>query len=188
MLDESDWLEGRGPAVERLFSKKQIALVEPTTKRAEELTGDFFRLPSFGPERYLYEVVTAYQQSRSERAPGVFAHLVRYSRTLPGPSQERKPANFYRICLQDSDILESLRRPGVGFDLATLLLYILTHELVHLVRIERFEHFYDAEDPQRRQEEMVVHDLTHQILQRVSDPKVQAVLECYADHCIPVRR
>ena len=172
----------------QLFSEQQAALVEPLTKRAEELTGDFFRLPSFGPERYLYEVVTVCQQVPTERTPGVFAHLVRYTRTLPGPGQERVPASFYRICLQDEEILDSLTRRRVSFDLASLLLYILTHELVHLVRIERFEHFYDAEEPGRGEEEMVVHDLTHRILEPLPDDKVQAVLECYRHHCIPVRR
>jgi hypothetical protein len=171
-----------------LFSPAEVALVEPAKKRAEELAGDFFHLPRFGPDRYVYEVVTACGLRPQEVVDGVFAHLVRYARVSPGPRQERAPAIFYRICLQDAVILDSLARTEVAFDLEALLLYVLTHELVHVVRIERFEHFYDAAGPEVDCEEALVHDLTHRILGKLPDARIQAVLKRYREHRIPVRR
>jgi hypothetical protein len=44
------------------------------------------------------------------------------------------------------------------------MVYVLTHELVHIVRFSRFEANFEASWPERCREEDTVHRLTGQIL------------------------
>ncbi|MCD6499472.1 MAG: hypothetical protein J7M25_14360 [Deltaproteobacteria bacterium] len=161
----------------RFFSPGQLSLVESATDRAEELTGDFFRLGRFGPDRYLYEVVTARHLSNRERVQGVFAHLVRYRRVEPGPLQKRRPQQYYRICLQDQQILDALVSKEFGLD--DLLLYVMTHELIHVVRFEQFDRLFVTSKQDRLDEETMVYGLTEEILSQVQEPGIQAMVTLY---------
>jgi hypothetical protein len=49
-------------------------------------------------------------------------------------------------------------------DLWTLVLFILTHELVHIVRFRRSEADFDASSEARDTEERLVYDMTRDIL------------------------
>lgn len=169
----------------RLFKPRHGRLVDASMVRAEEIIGDHYRLASFGPTRYLYDVVTLRGQKPEERAPGAFAHLTRYTRSEQQPGSRQSAAHFYRICLQDDGILRTFTRPEVKFDLPSLLLYIMTHELIHIVRFERFQMTFEADEPARGREEQEVHGLTYQVLEPLADVPMQALLEHYRHHSIP---
>ncbi len=68
-----------------------------------------------------------------------------------------KRKDFYLICLNKSKIF--CRKPPF---LKELLLYILTHELVHLVRFIRYESDFYSKD--KWEEEKKVHELTKKTL------------------------
>jgi len=163
----------------RFFSGEQPRAVELATERAEELTGNFFRLGQFGPDRYLYEVVTGRNLSKRERVQGVFAHLVRYRRVEPGPLQKRRPQQYYRICLQDHQLLDAL--VGKDFGLDDLLLYVMTHELIHVVRFEQFDRLFVTSPQDRADEETLVYRLTEEVLSRIREAGVQTVVKLYRD-------
>lgn len=168
-----------------MFERRHTQLVDQSVVRAEEIIGDRYRLASFGPTRYLYDVVTLRHQKPEERAPGAFAHLIRYARSESGPDSRRLAGHFYRICLQDDGILATFDRPDLGFGLSTLLLYIMTHELIHIVRFEQFEIAFEADEPARSREERIVHGLTYEVLEPLADPSMQVLLEHYRRHAIP---
>lgn len=161
------------------FSARQRSSVESIRQRAEVITGEFFKVASFGPDRYLYEVVTLRDARKEERATGNFAHLIRYLRSRPGPDHSRIPGQYYRILLQDDEILESLKRAGIDFGLEELLLYILTHELIHVVRFERFLQAVEIGSKQKEEEERRVHCLTQDILSPIANKPLRAVLKRY---------
>ncbi len=163
----------------KYFSPQDGKCVEKARLKAEELTGEHFKISRFGPEKYLYEVVTLREALPEEIAPGNFAHLIRYLRAGPGPGHNRKPERYYRVLLQDDEILSCLQRNEADFDLESLLLYILTHELIHIVRFERFLHAMDAEEEKKAQEESAVHRITCDILDRVSEGRLENVLSKY---------
>ena len=167
------------------FTSKHHRAVDESMIRAEELIGDRYRLASFGPSRYLYEVATLERQTEEERAPGAFAHQTRYARTGSGPDARRTPPHFYRICLQDDGILNTVKRPDIRFDLDSLLLYIMAHELIHIVRFEQFQMSFAADEVARSSEEKVVHGLTYEVLQSCREPPMLALLEHYRHHRIP---
>jgi len=167
------------------FEPRHRLQVDASVSRAEEIIGDRYRLASFGPRRYLYDVVTLQDQTPEERAPGAFAHLARYRRVDPGPNVRGGPAHFYRICLQDDGILSTFQRKDMAFDLDALLLYIMTHELIHIVRFEQFETSFEADPAARGREEQHVHQLTYDALSSLADTGTQALLAHYRHHRMP---
>ena len=169
----------------RVFTNQEKKVVDAACTRAEELTGDHFKLARFGPDRYAYEIATRGELLSQERTDEALAKLVRYVRLRPGPGHERTPSNFFRVCLQDPCILDALDRSNGIFGLEQLLVYILTHELVHLVRFEQFAHLFEAGEEERRAEEALVYRTTHEILRRVRDPKLAVILDFY-ETCPPV--
>lgn len=156
--------------------------MEKARLKAEELAGEYFKISSFGPDKYLYEVATLKEALSEEIAPGNFAHLIRYLRVRPGPDHSRKPERYYRILLQDDEILNCLERSDSDFSLEALLLYVLTHELIHIVRFERFLHAVDVGEEEKAEEESAVHRMTCDILCRVPDSSIKNVLSKYSTH------
>ncbi|MDY0000765.1 MAG: hypothetical protein RBU30_05680 [Polyangia bacterium] len=167
------------------FSRADQELIARVSQEAEELTGDYFRLPSFGPKRYVYEVSTAAAHREGEDAPGAFAQICRYVRSPPVPGERQRAARYYRVCLQDASILEALERQGVPFCLETLLRYIMTHELIHIVRFEQFRHPFLTDPGEKEAEERRVHALTYDLLERREDPKMASLLGFYRTHRMP---
>jgi hypothetical protein len=167
------------------FTAEDLARLNRVSRQAEELTGDYFQLSAFGPRRYLYDVATAPQLSAAEVAVDAFAQLCRYVATVPSPGDRGRPGRYYRICLQDANILGAVRRSGSRFDLDTLLCYILTHELIHIVRFERFQHPFLTDPEGREAEELRVHALTYDILSSLEDRGMIALLDYYRTHRMP---
>ncbi len=163
----------------RRFSTEELSLLDRAVDLAEELTGNYFKLTRFGPPRYTYEVATDRDLEADERSRQALAKLVRYVRIKPGPNHSRSPFSFFRICLQDANILEAWARGSQDFELSHMLLYVLTHELVHIVRFERFAHLFYASDPERTKEESIVYRTTHEILRQNSDPGLCRLLAHY---------
>jgi hypothetical protein len=98
-----------------------------------------------------------------------------HDRALPSASFD-----FYRVCLQDHNILKAHR--GRDLALFPLLLYIVTHELVHIVRFSQFLALFEASEPQRLAEEQRVHRLTHRILEPFNYLNMMPVIRYYEDH------
>lgn len=74
----------------------------------------------------VYDVTTLAESSNDVQV-GVFAQLL-----LLEPSDARK-APLYRICLQDTEIFDFIRR-NRDVDLASLFTFIMTHEILHIHR------------------------------------------------------
>lgn len=167
------------------FTPADRKLIARISLEAEERTGDYFRLPSFGPRRYVYEVSTAADHREGEKAEDAFAQICRYVRSPPVPGERQRAPRFYRVCLQDPAILEAVGRPEVPFDLETLLRYILIHELIHIVRFEQFQHPFVTEPHEKEEEESHVHGLTYELLERREDPAMAGLLDFYRTHRMP---
>jgi hypothetical protein len=90
-----------------------------------------------------------------------FAQVIRYKtskRTCKETNCER-----YGVVLLDPNILFALLR-SVEYDLWSLLLFVLTHELVHIVRFRKFNIDFHALDLEKEKEEQRVHRITREIL------------------------
>ncbi|MBW2646489.1 MAG: hypothetical protein JRE23_09975, partial [Deltaproteobacteria bacterium] len=86
--------------------------------------------------------------------------------------------DFYKICLQDQSILKALAEND-KLELFYFVLYIVTHELIHIVRFGKFLQNFEASDEEKVIEESRVHEKTHEILKNVTNVAVEPVFEFY---------
>ncbi|HXG65772.1 MAG TPA: hypothetical protein VNO70_11745, partial [Blastocatellia bacterium] len=82
--------------------------------------------------------------------------------------------DLYRVCLQDHRILDVAETNQL--DLGALLTYVLTHELVHVVRFGQRLQRVDLPDDLRPGEEQKVESATRTILAKAGDPKLARLL------------
>ena len=66
--------------------------------------------------------------------------------------------------------------------LLPLCVYVVTHELIHIVRFCKFLQRFDAETTERQREEMRVHEITQKVLGSLKLPHLDYVLEVYRDY------
>ena len=165
------------------FEGEDIHTVSEALTIAEEKIGDFYKF-SFGQwKRHHYEIKTLSTLRKNEIIPNVFALLNKGSRVVRVFESKTRSRDFYFICLQDHAILKAIRRDkNVG--LLPLLVYILTHELVHVVRFCNFFERFEVSGVGREKEERIVHETTFDILKDLSLPRLDYILEAYNRHRI----
>jgi hypothetical protein len=126
-------------------------------------------------------VRTLEQLGKREIISEAFALLQKYSSPQEGFDSVAKDRDHYFICLQDHEILKALRRDR-ELSLLPLLVYVFTHELVHIVRFCNFMQRFEATGKEREKEERTVHLTTYEILRRISMPDLDYVLDSYQTH------
>lgn len=146
------------------FSAHQLEAVNRAVLLAEELVSNHYKMSSsqwLGPR---YDVKTLNELEAGEVIDGPFAQIIRYRGRRKNTSLGSASYDFYKICLQDHTILATLGR-RTDLPLFTFALYIICHELIHIVRFGKFLQGFDASEQERHVEEALVHAETHQILQ-----------------------
>lgn len=165
------------------FARHQLKIVERAHAQAEELVSGFYMLAPRERERLDYEVRTLARLAPEEITDRAFAEVRCYDfvRRLGPESVERH--DFYRICVQDHRILHALESAPARARLALepLLLYIFTHELVHVVRFSQRLQRIDLAPALRPQEEQSVEQTTRRILAPVADRALQQVINKFED-------
>jgi hypothetical protein len=161
------------------FNPIEKRFVGKCFSRAERLTGRFFEI---FPKEWLaerYDVRTRVELERHEVRETAFAHLCKYSLSGDSGVHPREKPYFYRVCLQDDRILDAIKRGNSFIKLAPLLLYIATHELVHILRFERGESDFDMPIEERTKEEQRVDAITRDILIPWAGREMSLVLDCF---------
>jgi hypothetical protein len=161
-----------------IFDRAQRRQVGRAAALAESLTSGFYCIPGREWPRFPYDISTL-AEGPGPQAP-VFADVVRMtSADVVGPA--RSARDRYRIRLRDDEILSAIRL-GDELELDPLLLYVLTHELVHVVRFESGFAAYDTDDPETRgEEESRVHAITRKVLKPAESDSLRRVAHLYRD-------
>ncbi len=148
-----------------VFNSEELEKVDLAVLRAEELVNNYFKLSPTLWLKNRYDIKTAVGLAPHERVDGVFAQVLKYAGRRGDAALGSSSFSLYHVCLQDPAIL-GLVSCGTGIRLSPFLLYILIHELVHVVRFSRFEHRYEngAEAEVTFEEEKKVHALTYNII------------------------
>ncbi len=168
---------------ELAFQDKNLETVSDALDIAEDKTGDYYKL-SFGQwKRHHYDVKTLSALSDDEITSYAFALLNKCLRVTDRVEPKARTQDFYFICLQDHRILQAMRRDK-DLKLLPLLVYILTHELVHIVRFCNFSQRFEVSGKGKENEERVVHSTTYSILKDLSLPDLEYILESYKGHRI----
>ncbi len=158
----------RGPL--KGLGSLEPGLLAEASSLAEELVADAFSLTSRDLRFLQYEVFTERDLLFFPLPESALAGLVRGETQALLP-RKRRP--FYWLLLSERKILSLAE--GRDF-LYALLLYIFTHEFVHMVRFLRFAACFWMSPEFRFQEEKVVHNVARKILTRVPVKELRAVL------------
>lgn len=147
---------------------------------AEEMTSNFFKLTSRHWLKARYDILTLGHLREEEISSHALALVAKYHGCLPGRVLRSASFDFYRVCLQDHNILKTLASRQ-NLQLYPFLCYILTHELVHIVRFSQFEALFEAPEEEKGEEEARVHRLTWKILAPLNFLNLGPVIRYYED-------
>lgn len=163
------------------FGDSNLKTVNEALDIAEDKTGDYYKFSLGQWKRHRYDVKTQTDLHNDEIASFAFALLNKCSNITDGFESKTKKRDYYFICLQDHQILKALKR-DINLELLPLLVYILTHELVHIVRFSNFFQRFEVSGEGKENEEKVVHETTYKILRNTALLKMDYILESYQDH------
>jgi hypothetical protein len=162
------------------FNKEQLGIVSEALDIAEDMTSNYYQLSATQWKRHPFDLKTLAQLFGEDIRDNAFALLKKYLKSECGEAEPiPKGREFYLICLQDHQIIHALKRDK-GLQLLPLLAYVLTHELVHIVRFCKFEERFDVtEEIRRSEEEQIVHQTTYEILKELSLPNLSHIFTYY---------
>ncbi|MGD8990347.1 MAG: hypothetical protein PVI00_02715 [Desulfobacterales bacterium] len=160
------------------FSSTEIAIVNKAVSMSEELVSNHFKMSSTEWLHPKYDVKTLVDLAPEEIVDGPFAQIVRYKGQPKGTALGSGVFDYFKICLQDHAI-KSVLDETPTIKLYPFCLYIITHELIHIVRFSKFLQSFDASPTEKLDEEKRVHKNTHQILNQVQVAGLSPVFEFY---------
>ena len=163
------------------FLQHHKELLKEATVIAEEVTSDFFKLSVSHWRRARYDILTLEALKAEEISPHALALVAKYDGRHQDRLLQSAVFDFYRVCLQDHNILKTLKN-GHDLRLFPLLLYIVTHELVHIVRFSQFLALFETPEEQKHEEEGRVHRLTQNILAPLKVRDLPPVIQYYDDN------
>jgi len=166
------------------FDSKQIKIINNAVAMAEELVSNFYKMSASQWLARRYDVKTLAELNPEEIIDGPFAQIIRYKGRRKNTSLGSATYDFYKICLQDHTI-QTILKKSAGIELFPFALYIITHELIHIVRFSKFLQSFEASAPERMAEEKRVHLRTHEILKPVQIDGLPKVLDFYNDWHVP---
>lgn len=163
------------------FEDSGLKTVNEALDIAEDKTGNFYKFSIGQWKRHHYDVKTLRTLTDDEISSFGFALLNKYTRPADQYNLNRKNRDFYTICLQDHHILKAVERDR-NLTLLSLLVYVFTHELIHIIRFCNFFQRFEIAGKGKEKEEKLVHATTYEILKDISLPKMNYILESYKGH------
>ena len=167
------------------FGTGQLKTVNGIVGMAEDLVNDYYKLSESQWLRPKYDVKTLADLSPGEVVHGPFAQIIRYEGQKKDALLGSDNFDFYKICLQDHAILYVLKASS-ALKLSPFVLYIVIHELVHVVRFSKFLQRFDASSEEKVVEEMRVHKYTHNILSPLTMAGLPDVFKFYDKWRMPL--
>jgi hypothetical protein len=162
------------------FGPSEIAMLKQSIEIAEELVSDHFKISTSDWKRYRYDIQTLAHLSEAEITDMAFAQIRRYLRCPNQKLRGGNPGDFFKICLQDHVIRRALARDD-DIALLPLGLYIMTHELIHVIRFTRFLQSFSSSEVEREAEEGRVHAQTFDLLKHCKVAGIHEVLRAFRD-------
>jgi len=160
------------------FGRDDLLVVNDAVEVAEELTSDAYKMSFAEWSAQRYDVKTVADLLPEEIVHGPFAQIVRYEGRRVETSLGSSSYDFYKICLQDHNILLTLNK-FEGLRLFPFILYIVCHELVHVIRFIKFLQAFEASVDEKLEEESRVHEITRSVLRRGRVEGIEEVFTFY---------
>ncbi len=157
---------GKEGNIRKVFSTDQILELDHAIEISEDIIGDHFKISTSQWKRYRYDIKSLRDLQEAEITDEAFAQILRYAQHPNIRMRGSEWGEYFKICLQDHVILRAMEtQPDLLF--LPFMVYIITHELIHVVRFARFVQSFYASERERLQEEAVVHSLTQDLLSRI---------------------
>jgi len=166
------------------FDNDQIRILNQAVAIAEDLVSNAYKMSTSQWLHQRYDIRTLKDLSPEEIIHGPFAQLVRYEGHRSGTALSSAAYDFYKICIMDHTILATVGQAS-QLKLFPFVLYISTHELIHIVRFSKFLAHFDTAPEDREAEEAQVHLHTRNILEEVNIADIDPVLAYYRNWQIP---
>jgi len=160
------------------FDKRQRFFVGEALETAETLAETYFQVDLKDSDRFPYDLQTLANLRGLEKTHRALAQVCKYEYRKKESPSKFQGREFYRICLQDHKILNTIRAETPTL-LKPLLLYVITHELIHVIRFSMEPKRFNLSPGERRIEEGDVHRATYDLLKSFEDPQVGIMLERY---------
>ncbi len=165
-----------------IFDPDQMAVINEVVLMAEEIVCNYYKLSLSQWLKLTYDIKTLADLKEDEIVFGPFAQIVRYEAKRKDTHLGSAVYDLYKICIQDHSILSALSRMKT-LELFPFTLYIVTHELIHVVRFCHFLQNFNASDTEKVAEEARVHEHTHEILKNLNIPGIKPALNFFKKWC-----
>ena len=162
------------------FDQREIQALEQAIEIAEDLVSNHYKISTSDWKRYRYDIRSLTHLTAEEITDMAFAQIRRYLRCPDQKMRGGNPADYFKICLQDHVIRKATQRDD-HIDLLPLAVYIVIHELIHVIRFARFIQRFDASPAEQEAEEARVHDLTFTVLKNCRVSGIQEILAAFRD-------
>ena len=163
------------------FAYDHLKKVGEALDIAEDMTGNFYKFSLKQWKRHRFDVKTLSSLDGKEITNQAFAMLHKGERDFSRSEYWPRSRDSYIICLQDHQILNALRRDK-QLGLLPILVYVFTHELIHIVRFCNFSQRFDVSEKDKDKEEQIVHAQTYELLGDLTLPNLDYVLASYRNH------
>lgn len=167
--------------IRRHFNEKEMDLTNQTLDRAVSLTRDYCDIDPKDWKDMKFELKSLKDLNKNEITDEAFAQLAQY-RGVSSKASQGYRFNFYRICLQDDKILNAVSEREDKTVLKPLLLYVVTHELIHIVRFNKLQKSFNSSWIEKEIEEKSAHQDTYHILKNTDVFGMDHVLDHYKNH------
>lgn len=166
------------------FNARQIKIVNQAVALAEETVSNFYKMSASQWLKRRYDVKTLAYLASEEIVHGPFAQIIRYEGRPHNSVLGSSNYDFYKICIQDHSILDAVERIA-KLHLFPFLTYIITHELIHIVRFSKFIQCFDASHEEKQIEERCVHKITRDIILPLQIEGIESAVNFYHQWLIP---
>jgi hypothetical protein len=174
-------MENKTEREERLpFQQDEITVLRQSIDISEELISEHYKISTSQWKQYRYDIQSLRDLQEKEITDAAFAQVHRYSRNPHERLRGSELGDYFKICLQDHVIRRAVQRDSM-IQLFPLSLYIVTHELIHVVRFAKFLQRFESTELEQDAEEGRVHVLTYQLLHNCKIPGLSEVLSAFSD-------
>ena len=164
------------------FNTTEKKIIYSALAEAAEYLSEFY---CFSPREwfnYCYDLKTELEANLDNCSRNAFAEVMQYTPTLKDLSPF--PKERYQICLFDPKILKTLwRYPDLEF--YPFMIYILTHELIHIARFCQDFHPFECDEESLQREEQKVSRLTQQVLDVKKSESLSKISSLYSTIASP---
>lgn len=160
------------------FNFIEKRLIRLALNESEQYLDRFYRFSPREWFNFCYSIETGFTIKDNVPHSSIFAEVKKLDPIIKKCSDEFQ-RDQYIVCLFDKNIINVLKRRS-SLELYPLMVYILTHELVHIARFSQKLYPFECFDfKSHKKEEEKVHNITFQMLKSFKMKTLEDIASLY---------